>query len=244
MRKSSGKESAVPRDGIVTSMVPRNRRPDRIAVYIEGSFALEVDAGLARSAGLRVGGLLTAETQQSLRDGDQPFLARAKALGLLAIRDRSSEELRTRLRRLGFAPGTIDDVIVWLKDLGYLDDERFARSYALEKMRSGWGDRRVRQELWRKGVDRGSVEGVLAEQQADEESSTGTGGGSAGPGAAPVRLRFPKGSGGDGAAVDGLPGPPGLRLGQYLPDGRTAALGGRGDPVGRAGFLDTFRLGT
>ncbi len=155
----------------MTSMVPRNRRPDRIAVYIEGSFALEVDAGLARGAGLQVGGLLTAETQQSLRDGDQPFLARAKALGLLAIRDRSSEELRTRLRRLGFAPGTTDDVIVWLKDLGYLDDERFARSYALEKMRSGWGDRRVRQELWRKGVDRGSVEGVLAEQQADDESS-------------------------------------------------------------------------
>ena len=29
---------------------------------------------------------------------------------------------------------------------------------------------RSRQELWRKGVDRGTVEGVLAERQADEES--------------------------------------------------------------------------
>ena len=170
MRKSSGKEPGVPQDGVVTSMVPRNGRPDRIAVYIDGSFALEVDAGLAQGAGLRVGGMLTAEGQQALRDGDQPFLARARALAVLAIRDRSSEELRTRLRRLGFAPGTIDDVVVWLKDLGYVDDERFARSYSLEKTRSGWGDRRVRQELWRKGVDRGTVEGVLAERQADEDS--------------------------------------------------------------------------
>ena len=64
-RKATGKELAVPRDGIVTSLVSRKRRVDRIAVYVEGSFAFEAAAGLAQGAGLRVGELLTAEAQQS-----------------------------------------------------------------------------------------------------------------------------------------------------------------------------------
>jgi regulatory protein len=173
MRKATGRELAVPQGGVVTSLVPRKRRPERVSVYIEGSFAFEVDAGLVHGAGLRVGELLTAEARQGLLDSDQPYLARARALDLLAIRDRSSEEVRTRLRRAGFAPRTVDDVIVWLQGLGYLDDERFARSYALEKMRSGWGGRRVRQELWRKGVEREVVESVLAECEVDEESLRG-----------------------------------------------------------------------
>ena len=65
-RKATGKELAVARDGIVTSLVPRNRRPDWVAVYIEGSVAFEMDAGLAQGAGLRVGALLSAVACRAL----------------------------------------------------------------------------------------------------------------------------------------------------------------------------------
>ena len=170
MRKPSVKR-AVPLEGLVTSLVPRNRRPDRLAVYIDGSYALEVDAGLAGSTGLRVGEVLSAEARQRLVESDVPYLARARALGLLALRDRSSDELRTRLRVTGFEPPVVEEVVLWLKDLGYLDDQRFAESYALEKLRSGWGERRVRQELLRKRVDRAFVDHALASHSADEESA-------------------------------------------------------------------------
>jgi hypothetical protein len=60
------KELAVPRDGIVTSLVSRKRRVDRIAVYIAESFAFEVDARLAQGAGLRVGALLSAVACRAL----------------------------------------------------------------------------------------------------------------------------------------------------------------------------------
>ena len=60
------KELGVPRDRIVTSLVSRKRRVDRIAVYIAESFAFEVDARLAQGAGLRVGALLSAVACRAL----------------------------------------------------------------------------------------------------------------------------------------------------------------------------------
>ena len=165
-------DQAVPAEGVVTSLVTRERRPDRVAVYLDGAFAFEVDSQLALLESVRVDEILTVERQQRLRDSDQPNLARVKALGLLAIRERSSEELRVRLRGAGFLPETIDGVILRLQELGYLDDLRFARDYVAEKRRSGWGDRRVRQELMKKGVGRGAIETVLGEDLADEEAAS------------------------------------------------------------------------
>jgi len=53
------------------------------------------------------------------------------------------------------------DALVWLGGLGYVDDRRFAERYAGEKLKHGWGERRVRAELLRKGVDRRTVEEAL-----------------------------------------------------------------------------------
>ena len=42
---------------------------------------------------------------------------------------------------------------------GYLDDRRFAASYAAEKLKGGWGRRRIVAELGRKGIARTLMEG-------------------------------------------------------------------------------------
>ena len=171
-RRATSRERAALLEGTVTSLVARERRPDRVAVYLDGAFAFEIDSQLALAENVRMGEILTVECQQRLRDSDQPNLARVKALGLLAIRERSSEELRMRLRGAGFTPETIDGVILRLQEIGYLDDLKFARDYVAEKRRSGWGDRRVRQELMRKGVGREAIETVLAEDLADDEAAS------------------------------------------------------------------------
>ena len=75
-----------------------------------------------------------------------------RALEFLGYRARSEKEVRDRLRRYGHAEEIVGGVIGRLAELGYLDDEDFARLLAREKARR-YGPRRVLKELREKGVE-------------------------------------------------------------------------------------------
>jgi regulatory protein len=70
------------------------------------------------------------------------------AVRSLAARACSSDELRFKLRQRAAKMSDIDPVIARLKDLGYLDDKRFAEMYtALRVENDGFGRIRVLQDL-------------------------------------------------------------------------------------------------
>lgn len=88
-----------------------------------------------------------------------------RALNLLGYRARSEAEVRERLSRHGYAAPTVGAVVGRLGELGYLDDEEFARQKAREKARK-YGPRRVTAELARSGVGRELAEEVVSEEFA------------------------------------------------------------------------------
>ncbi len=90
--------------------------------------------------------------------------ARERSLRLLSIRARSTEELRQRLMRDGFAAEVVTDVLAGLTDAGLLDDEEFARSWIAGRAASGIGRNRLAAELTRKGIARDVTESLMAEQ--------------------------------------------------------------------------------
>ncbi|HKR22486.1 MAG TPA: RecX family transcriptional regulator, partial [Pyrinomonadaceae bacterium] len=60
----------------------------------------------------------------------------ARAVKLLAAKSRSVAELRERLlQRKGTNKAVVETVISRLREYGYLDDERFALSYASSKVK-------------------------------------------------------------------------------------------------------------
>jgi regulatory protein len=86
---------------------------------------------------------------------EQRALAQEKALRLLAVRERSSVELKQRLRQAGFGPDVIEAVLDRLRETGLQDDARFAERYATEaSIGRGYAGRRIRGELMRKGIGR------------------------------------------------------------------------------------------
>jgi regulatory protein len=75
------------------------------------------------------------------------------ALRLLARRGRSEAELAEKLRHKGFSEAAVTAVMARCRQLGYLDDARFARERARELMRGGRAvGRRVLAELRQRGV--------------------------------------------------------------------------------------------
>ena len=90
-------------------------------------------------------------------------LARAKAaaLRLLTTRSRSVAEVRRRLA-LRYAPEVVQKVIADLREHGYLNDLAFAEEWRNRRERSRpRGERQVRQELLRLGVEENVVQEAL-----------------------------------------------------------------------------------
>jgi regulatory protein len=81
---------------------------------------------------------------------------------LLAAKARSVEELRERLLERCSDKAVVETVIARLREYGYLDDERYAVSYASSKVRqSPVGRRRLEQSLAMRKVDRAAANEAL-----------------------------------------------------------------------------------
>jgi regulatory protein len=83
----------------------------------------------------------------------RPTPVKDRALGLLAVRSRSREELHRRLLRAGYGPEEVESTLADLERVGLIDDERFAREVAGHEFgRRGMGRRAVMSSLRQKGV--------------------------------------------------------------------------------------------
>jgi regulatory protein len=87
------------------------------------------------------------------------------AAAFLALRPRSTTETTRRLEHLGYPPSLVEEVVTRLVEVGYLDDEVFARTWVESRDRARpRGETALRRELYLKGVERQLIDQVLAER--------------------------------------------------------------------------------
>jgi regulatory protein len=100
------------------------------------------------------------------------------AARFLEARPRSEREVRRKLATMGYRAELIEVVAGRLTDLGYLDDEAFARAWVESRDRAKpRGEHALRRELQLKGVDRTLVDGILGDRRDDarEDAAAGDG---------------------------------------------------------------------
>jgi regulatory protein len=103
-------------------------------------------------------------------DGDALW---AYALKILAGRAHSTGELREKLRRRAERAAGVDDVLARLKDIGYLDDRRYAEGFAAARLSSEkFGRTRVIRDLRQHRVAPSLAERTVQKvyQDVDEEA--------------------------------------------------------------------------
>jgi regulatory protein len=147
--------------GTITALQAQVKNPDRVSVFIDGTFACGLAASVA--TGLRVGQTLTAADLARLEQNEQAHRARDRVLRLLARRPYSAAEISRYLRRHQFDEPIIHAVVDDLTEVGLIDDDAFA-AYWVEQRETFRPRSRLalRQELSLKGVDREVVSEALA----------------------------------------------------------------------------------
>jgi regulatory protein len=107
-----------------------------------------------------------AERRERRAAVDDPAVVLEAAARFLEVRSRSVAEVRRRLAQAGYRAELVEGAIERMTDLGMLDDETFARAWVESRDRARpRGQRAIREELRLKGVDRASIDLVLAERR-------------------------------------------------------------------------------
>ncbi len=125
------------------------------------------DESAPPGAGARRGRRATfAERRERHAEIDDPNVVLEAAARFLEPRARSVAEVRRRLTGAGYRVALVEGAITRMLELGMLDDEVFARAWVESRDRARpRGERAIRQELGLKGVDRTTVDLVLAERR-------------------------------------------------------------------------------
>ena len=89
--------------------------------------------------------------------------AKKRALSLLDKRDYSRKMLIDKLTEKETSPEDAAEIADWLVSLGVVDDSRYAALVVRHYGRKGYGPLRVREELYRRGIDRELWDSALEE---------------------------------------------------------------------------------
>lgn len=160
----------------IVKLLPSERVPGRWLAYLEDEAILRLGEGDVVSFGLYAGMELDRAALDKLETAARLSRGKEKAVSLLAARPLSRKELIDKLtarphdreQQPLVNRDEAEEIAAWLEDLGYLDDASYARMVAEHYAAKGYGPRKIRDELYRRGISRERWEEALEGCESQE----------------------------------------------------------------------------
>ena len=178
----------------IEKLEPSKNRQGRWLVWLEDASIVRVGEGDVVSLGLYAGKELTDEEGETLAAAGGKSKLMERAVGLLSMRPMSRRELLDKLcapprqkkekypyDKLDGVPDPealqaqmeavreqAEAVANRLTDLGLLNDGEYAKTVVRHYTAKGYGPRKIRDELYRRGVPREYWEDAMEEREPDE----------------------------------------------------------------------------
>jgi regulatory protein len=154
---------------LITAITASPRRTGRFDLSIDGKPAATLSIEAIERLQLAVGIVVDERLEAALNRETNIVHAYDRALNMIALRARSSSDLRRLLLRKGEPAEYVEPAIERLVRAGFLDDSSFAKQFTRSKVAGpGLSRRRVQQELTRRGVARDVADSAIAEVFAEE----------------------------------------------------------------------------
>ncbi|MHC1737267.1 MAG: regulatory protein RecX [Ignavibacteriaceae bacterium] len=159
---------------LVTRIVSRDQ--DSVTIYLDSGEKFVLNLKTIVDFGLTKEMEITDETFNSLKEESEKYLITLSALRILARRANSSFELQIKLGKKKYLknPPTaldstdkkelISQVIAELRSKGFVNDADFAERYSADMIANKkWGIKKIRGNLFLKGIEREIIEKVIGE---------------------------------------------------------------------------------
>jgi regulatory protein len=151
----------------ISKLEQQKNRPNRCNVYVDEEFFVGINSNLLVDLDLFVGKEIEKSELNKLLEKEELNKATNKVFDYFSRRLHSKKEIIQKLHGK-FSNKIIGDVINKFEDLGYIDDEKFAKAW-VESRKRNKGKYVLGQELKTKGIDAEIIKMVLLEE-TDEES--------------------------------------------------------------------------
>ena len=148
----------------------REIRPEHYEVKFSDGSSMKMGLAVIADFSLYTGRELSDEEFSSLSDAASLGRAKERALRMIGARPMSQRQLYDRLTERGESETHAAAVVARLIELRLIDDGEYARMLVRHYAAKGYGERRVKDELYRHKVSRDCWEEALAEMPETDEA--------------------------------------------------------------------------
>lgn len=124
----------------------------RVMLWFSDGSKMRVPTRVVSDLGLYGGMELTEDELSDFLAEARRASAKDRAVRIVSTTGVSQKELKRRLVQRGENPEDADEAVSWLKGLGAVDDEAMARRIVERCAEKGYGEARIRQTLYEKGI--------------------------------------------------------------------------------------------
>jgi regulatory protein len=155
---------------VIREVKPSQRVQGRWLVTLEDGSLLRVSEGEVVSFALCAGRELDEDTLDRLTASARQSQTRHRALNMASARPLSKKELVDKLARKDADRDGAQQAADWLEGLGLLNDREYAVTLVRHYAAKGFGVKKLRDELYRRGVPREFWDEALAQAGSPEDT--------------------------------------------------------------------------
>lgn len=154
----------------ITSITRQQKDRNRLNIFLDGEFCFGLYENSVLKFGLRNGDELEQSEIDKIKEFDELEYGKKTAYTFLAYRQRSKKELSRKLQQKKISEKTIKKVLEILEKQKYIDDEKFAKNFLEDKLKSKPAGRRLlKLKLSEKGISREILQKTIDENYSDEK---------------------------------------------------------------------------
>lgn len=144
----------------ITKIETQKKRKDRVNVFVNDEFSFACSTELVYYHNLSKGREINEEFLKEVLDEDNYIKCKSYALKIIEKFYKTENEICEKLIKLEYNDKTIERVIKFLKDYGFVDDKKYVQMFIREKIKS-CGKSKINYMLSKKGVSKDIIKEEL-----------------------------------------------------------------------------------
>ncbi len=155
----------------ITKIEYQKKNKDRVNIYLDDNFGFGIDINIMIKYSLAKNMELSDEFIEDILKAEEEINVYNYGLTVLSRSLKSEKQLRLKMLDKGYDLELIDRAVQKLKYLRYIDDEYYSEALINIRINGAkYGKRRIKQELYEKGIDKEISESKLNEISDEEET--------------------------------------------------------------------------
>ncbi|MGL4990749.1 MAG: recombination regulator RecX [Sarcina sp.] len=146
----------------ITNIEIQKRNKDRVNVYANEEFLFACDAEFIYKEKLNIGSILDLEKITNIVTQDEIKKCKNAALRIIERNYKTEKEVLDKLLLKGYDKKIIVEVLKFLKEYSFIDDEKYANMYIRDKMKIE-GLNKIKYSLLRKGISDEIIKRAISE---------------------------------------------------------------------------------